>query len=97
MYFRNNGLSAKVLPLDKKPTPFPRTSATGSSIAPSVSTLNKNCHEIINNDFGYYRSAATLNNTDASTGVNEMFVDDDEDETLENVDIDNDPHQRLIM
>lgn len=95
MYFKNNELF-KASQQNKMPTPSPRTTASSSSGGPTVSTLNKNCHEIINNDFdGYYKAATELNYTNASTAVNE-YVDDEDDEVLENVNIDNDPHQRLI-
>lgn len=85
MYFKNNELN-KVFP-DMKPTPLPRTTSTAS--APTVNTLNRNCHEFINDD--YYQSATTLN-MDSS----EAYLDDDTEE-LDNVDYSNDPTERLII
>lgn len=94
MYFKNNNL-CKVLPQDTKPTPFPRSTTSASLVgtAPSVIALNKNCHEIVNDDFKHYQSATSLNVT--STEVN-GFSDDDTEE-MDNVDFSNDPHQRLIL
>jgi hypothetical protein len=95
MHFRNNNEACKVLPQDMKPRPFPRITANNvpTAPAPSITTLNKNCHELINDDFNYYRSAASLNmgSTDGDT------LSDEEREELDDVDFSNDPHQRLIL
>lgn len=88
MYFRNNPMS-KVFPVDVKPTPVPRSVYAAS--APSVNTLNRNCHEFVSDDF--YQSATTLN-------INEPEVCDyieDVTEELDNVDFSNDPRERLII
>jgi hypothetical protein len=91
LYFRNNELG-KSLPQDTKPTPFPRTTATEAS-APSVNTLNKDCHELVNDEYRSYKSISTLNLS--STEVNGFS--EDETESMDNADFSNDPHQRLIF
>lgn len=59
-----------------------------------MTTLNKNCHEIVNDDPNYYESVASLNmNATEDNG----FLYDDETEEMENVDFSTDPHQRLIV
>lgn len=94
MYFRNHELS-KIFPQGKKPTPFPRTTSAGPmTSAPGVNTLNRNCHEIVNDDCNYYESVASLNMD--TTEVN-VFLDADDTEEMGNVDYSNDPHQRLIL
>lgn len=90
LYFRNNEMG-KGLPQDTKPTPFPRTAVPvmSEASAPSVNTLNKNCHELVNDEMSSYKSMTTLNVSDANG------FSDDENENLE--DFSNDPHQRLIF
>lgn len=93
MYFKNNPLG-RSLAQDKKPTPFPRTTTSASfstASAPTVNTLNGNCHEIVNEDYNFYQSAAMLNSAEVN-GFSDEDVDD-----LENVDFSTDPHQRLIL
>lgn len=97
MYFRNTGIN-KGLPQDLKPTPFPRTTTSASlapaATAPGLNTLNKNCHELITDDYRHYQSASSLNlNT---TDVN-GFLDDDDTEELDDMEYSTDPHQRLIL
>jgi hypothetical protein len=91
MYFRNNELT-KILPQDMKPTPFPRTTTSPNLMAsaPTVNTLNKNCHEFIN-DEKIYQSATSLNLN--VTDANESPSDEDTEE----MDYSTDPHQRLIF
>lgn len=95
MYFKNSELG-KVFPPDVKPTPLPRTFISpdnvAASTAPTVKRINDNCHEIINNE-NFYESASTLNKIPADV----RFYSDDETEEMENVDISDDPHQRLIL
>lgn len=92
MHFRNHQLS-KGLPEDMKPTPLPRTAVPHAS-APSVNTLTRDSHEIINDDFRHYCSAATLNKA-SSSAINGFS--DDENEEMYDGDYANDPHQRLII
>lgn len=94
MHFTNNEI-CKILPQDMKPTPFPSATTTGAQLtiptAPGINTLNKDCHEFAADDFSYYQSATSLNKTSANVNC---FEDDTEE--LENVDISDDPRERLI-
>ncbi|CRL05146.1 CLUMA_CG018156, isoform A [Clunio marinus] len=95
MHFKNNSLMR--VSTETKSVPFPRTTTSDNfvaSSAPEVNKLNKNSYEIVNDDFTYYKSAADLNMESNSTEVNGFS--DEETEEMENVDIYNDPHQRLI-
>lgn len=85
----------KGLPQDTKPTPFPRTVAPNMTepSAPSVNTLNRNCHELVNDEMRSYKSMTTLNVS--STDVNGFS--DDETEDMDSADFSTDPHQRLIF
>ena len=80
---------SKVFPVDKLPMPLPRSANAAS--APTINTLNRNCHEFVSEDF--YHSATTLN-------INQPEVVDyleDDTEELENVDFSNDQRERLII
>lgn len=92
MYFRNHEVG-KGLPQGTKPTPFPRTvsSDVSEASAPTVNTLNKNCHELVNDEFSSNKPMSNLNLS--STDIN-GFSDDENDDK---VDFSNDPHQRLIF
>lgn len=88
---RTNELFCKPPPQDEgQPTPLPRY--TTNATAPTVNTLNRGS-EIVTGDFNYYQSATALNITHSET---DGFSDDENGE-LDDVNISNDPHQRLIM
>lgn len=92
MYFRNNEVG-KGLPQSTKPTPFPRTviSEASEPSAPSVNTLNKNCHELVTDKFSSNKTMTNLNLSSADTNG---YSDDENDDKA---DFCNDPHQRLIF
>ena len=93
MYFRNNGIS-KNLPQDTKPTPFPRTLTAEQTQATSssVNTLNRNCHEFVNDGHGLQpMSAINLGSSNAS------FFSEDETEEMDNGEFSDDLQQRLIL
>lgn len=90
MHFANNEI-CKIQTQDMKPTPFPR--ATTAPPAPGVNTLNKNCHEFAADDYNFYKSAHSLNRSSAEV---DGFSDAEGSDALENVDISNDPRERLI-
>jgi hypothetical protein len=94
MYFRNNEMG-KSLPQETKPTPFPRTISgdTSPPTAPSVNTLNRNCHEFVNDEHHSFRPMTAINLASAEVSG---FSDDEIDDT-DRDDFSNDPHQRLIL
>lgn len=93
MYFRNNEMG-KVLSQDTKPTPFPRTGTAEvtQAISPSVNTLNRNCHEFVND--GHDLKPMAVVNLGSS---NVSFFSHDEMEDTDNEEFSNDLHQRLIL
>lgn len=98
MYFKNSGI-AKGLLHDQKPTPFPRNTTSASlaqyaPTAPGVNTLNKNCHELVSDEFHRYQSAQSLN---LNTTDGNCFLDDDDTGELDDMEYSTDPHQRLIL
>lgn len=89
---RTNELFFKPPQQETKPTPLPRGVGSAPS-APSINTLNKACHEVINDDYNYYKSATTLNISQSEADG----LSDDDNEELDDVNISSDPHQRLIL
>jgi hypothetical protein len=85
----------KSLPREIKPTPFPRTITGDTSpvtTPPSVNTLNKNCHEFVNDEHHSIRQMTAIN-----LGSTDVSGFSDETDDMDHDDFSNDPHQRLIL
>jgi hypothetical protein len=93
MYFRNNEVG-KGLPRDTKPTPFPRTTTEQSQVtSTSVNSLNRNCHEFVNEGHHSYDSMSPIKL--ASTNVN--VFSEEETQEMDDDNFSNDLRQRLIL